>query len=179
MASQWCHNDAMELTEYVESIRRQFAAAADAGGEEAKALAERLFAPLESAIRLALQDALAAAAEEITCELAPGSVELRLRGREPEFVVTLPRPEPAADQTEHPVSALAPPEGDDGATSRINLRLPEHLKDRVDETAAREGLSTNAWLVRATSAALGRSSPARRQDRRPPTGSHRYTGWSR
>jgi len=61
----------MELTEHVESIRRQFAAAAEAGGDEAKAQAERLFAPLESAIRLALQDVLVAAAEEITCELAP------------------------------------------------------------------------------------------------------------
>ena len=99
----------MELTEYVESIRRQVAAAADAGGEEAKALAERLFAPLESAIRLALQDALAAAAEEITCELAPGSVELRLRGREPEFAVSLPPPEPAIYKQPKAKPAYPPP----------------------------------------------------------------------
>ena len=70
----------MELSEYVESIHRHYAAAADAGGDETRAVAERLFAPLDAAIRLALQDALAAAAEEITTELAPGSVELRLRG---------------------------------------------------------------------------------------------------
>lgn len=50
-------------------------------------VAERLTAAVDSAVRLALQDALVAAAEEITCELAPGSVELRLRGRDPEFVV--------------------------------------------------------------------------------------------
>jgi hypothetical protein len=169
----------MELTVYVESIRRQLAAAAEPGGEEAKAQAERLFAPLESAIRLALQDALAAAAEEITCELAPGSVELRLRGREPEFVVSLPQPEPPPEARELHVSGLGSPEGDDGATARINLRLPEHLKARVDEAAANEGLSINSWLVRATSAALDRGTSARRQDRRSPTGSQRYTGWSR
>jgi HicB family len=169
----------MELTEYVESIRRQFAVGAEAGGDEAKAQAERLFAPLESAIRLALQDALAAAAEEITCELAPGSVELRLRGREPEFVVSLPQPEPPPEEPELSVSGLVAPEGDEGAAARINLRLPEHLKARVDEAAASEGLSINTWLVRATSAALERGSSARRQDRRPPTGSQRYTGWSR
>jgi len=169
----------MELTEYVESIRRQFAAGAEAGGDEAKAQAERLFAPLESAIRLALQDALAAAAEEITCELAPGSVELRLRGREPEFVVSLPQPEPPPEEPELSVSGLVSPEGEEGATARINLRLPEHLKARVDEAAASEGLSINTWLVRATSAAVERSSSARRQDRRSPTGSQRYTGWSR
>ena len=169
----------MELTEYVESIREQFAAAAEAGGDEARALAERLYAPLESAVRLALQDALAAAAEEITCELAPGSVELRLRGRQTDFVVSLPPAEAPPDHTGLPVSGLAVPEGDDGATARINLRLPEHLKTRVDAAAADEGLSTNTWLVRATNAALERTGSSRRHDRRPPTGSQRYTGWSR
>ena len=169
----------MELTEYVESIRRQFAAAAEAGGDEAKAQAERLFTPLESAIRLALLDALAAAAEEITTELAPGSVELRLRGREPQFVVSLPQAEPPPEEGAFSVSGLVSPEGDEGATARINLRLPEHLKARVDEAAASEGLSINTWLVRATSAALERGNSPRRQDRRPGTGSQRYTGWSR
>ncbi len=164
---------------YVEDIHRQFAAAAETGGEEAKAQAERLFAPLESAIRLALQDALAAAAEEITCELAPGSVELRLRGREPEFVVNLPHLEPQPEDTEHRVSGRVAPDGDEGATARVNLRLPEHLKARVDEAAAHEGLSTNTWLVRATSAALDRNASGRRQDRQSATGSQRYTGWSR
>jgi hypothetical protein len=170
----------MEMTEYVESIRRQFAAGAEAGGDEAKALAERLFAPLESAIRLALQDALVAAAEEITCELAPGSVELRLRGREPEFVVSLPPAEPSPGaEAEFSLPAPVSADGEEGAIARINLRLPEHLKARVDEAAAGEGLSINTWLVRATGAALERSGSGRRQDRRPPTGSKRYTGWSR
>lgn len=169
----------MDLTEHVESIRRQFATAADAGGEVAKAQAERLFGPLESAIRLAFQDVLVAAAEEITCELAPGSVELRLRGRGPEFVVSIPESEPHSEDEEVRVSGLAPPERDEGSTARINLRLPEHLKSRVDEAAANEGLSTNTWMVRAMSAALERNSSARRQERRLPTGSERYTGWSR
>ena len=85
----------MELGPFIESIHAQLDAAAQAGGEESRELAKRLAQPLDAAIRLAIQDALAAAAEEITCELAPGSVEVRLRGREPEFVVT----PPPADQT--------------------------------------------------------------------------------
>ena len=80
----------MNLTPYVESIQRQLAATAEASGQEARALAERLATPLDAAIRITLQDALVAAAEEITCELAPGSVEVRLRGRETELVVTAP-----------------------------------------------------------------------------------------
>ena len=63
----------MNLELYVENLNRQLAVAAEAGGDEARALAERLVAPLEAAIRLTLQDVLAAAAEEITTELAPGS----------------------------------------------------------------------------------------------------------
>src|ERR687889_59127 len=87
----------MNLTMYSENLRRELAVAADAGGEEARALAERLTAPLESAIRLTLLEALSAAADEITRELAPGSVELRLRGGEPGFVVTAaPRARKAA-----------------------------------------------------------------------------------
>src|SRR3954465_6800353 len=89
---QWCHSGVMELTPYVDILRRELAVAAEAGGEEARALAERLTAPLESAVRLTLLDALSAAADEITRELAPGSAELRLRGGEPEFVVASPPP---------------------------------------------------------------------------------------
>ena len=162
----------MNLELYVENINRQLAVAAEAGGDEARALAERLVAPLEAAIRLTLQDALAAAAEEITTELAPGSVELRLRGRDPEFVVTPPPADPSADdRTRTPTTGLQPvPEGDEGAMSRINLRMPDHLKTRIEQAAASEGLSVNAWLVRAAAAALERTGPARRRERRASPG---------
>src|ERR1039458_4061050 len=98
MVPKWCHHGTMNLRLYVEDIHRQLLTAAEAGGDEARALTERLVAPLDAAIRLALQDVLAAAAEEITCELAPGSVELRLRGRDPEFVVTPPPVDLVADE---------------------------------------------------------------------------------
>src|ERR1700716_3161977 len=87
----------MDLRPYLDNIHRQLAVAAEAGGDDARALAERLIAPLDAAIRLTLQDALAAAAEETTCELAPGSVELRLRGRDLEFAVTPPPVDTSVD----------------------------------------------------------------------------------
>ena len=152
----------MELTSYVETLRRDLAVAAEAGGDDARALAERLTAPLEASIRLMLLDALSAAADDITRELAPGSVELRLRGGEPEFVVSAaPADEPAA--AEPP----APPAEDDGPMARINLRLPEQLKAAAEQAAARERLSVNAWLVRAVAAAATgpeAAPPARRPD---------------
>ena len=85
----------MDLTSYVDNLRRDLAVAAEAGGEDARALAERLTAPLESAVRLTLLDVLSAAAAEITRDLAPGSADLRLRGGDPTFVVT-PAPGEAA-----------------------------------------------------------------------------------
>src|ERR671914_1605455 len=96
----------MDLTTYAEKLRGDLAVAAEAGGAEARALAERLAAPLDSAVRLTLLDALSAAADEITRELAPGSVELRLRSGEPEFVVSgVPAVEPPAAE-EAPPPAL-------------------------------------------------------------------------
>jgi hypothetical protein len=170
----------MQIDGYIETIRHQLEVTAEAGGNDAKALAERLVAPLESAIRLAVQDALADAAEEITLELAPGSVEVRLRGREPEFVVTLPPADAAAHEgeTDDGFAASWRGEGDDEAVARINLRLPERLKTRVEEAAGDAGLSINAWLVRAAAAAVDRD-PIGRRDRRPPTGAQRYQGWAK
>ena len=72
----------MDLAPYVDQLRRELVLAAGTGGDEARALAERFAATLESAARLALLEALSAAADEITEDLAPGSVEGRLRGRD-------------------------------------------------------------------------------------------------
>ena len=49
---------------------------------------------------------------------------------------------------------LVLPFGSRVATSRINFRLPDQLKTRIEEAAGRDGLSVNAWLVRAATAAV-------------------------
>src|SRR5437763_1578632 len=113
------------------------------------------------------------ATAEITRDLAPGSVDLRRRGREPSFVVTPPPAEQPFDEPSPPAVDVPPPaapEGEEGAAARISFRLTEHLKGRIEEAAAQAGLSVNAWLVRAASAPLdsrGRDRPAAR---RPPLG---------
>jgi len=168
----------MELGPYVDTLRQELGTAAAAGGDEARALAERLTAPLDSAVRLTLLDALAAAAAEITRELAPGSVDVLLRNREPVFVVTPPpadEPAPAPADTPPPAT-----DTEDAATARINFRLPDSLKSRIEEAAGRAGLSVNAWLVRATATALDSSLRAESTDRpRTARGHQRYSGWVR
>ncbi len=170
----------MDLTPYVDTLRRELAVAAEAGGKEAGELAERLTAPLESATRLVMLNVLSAAMDEITRELAPGSVDVRLRGLDPDFVVTLPPTdggavaEPAA-----PAEPFrAPADGDEGGTARVNLRLPAHLKARAEEAASREGLSVNAWLVRAVSAAVDSGTRVRAPERAQAVGQS-FTGWVR
>ncbi|MGR6918404.1 toxin-antitoxin system HicB family antitoxin [[Actinomadura] parvosata] len=172
----------MDLAPYVDRLRRELAVAAGAGGEEARALAERLAATLDSATRLALLEALSAAADEITHDLTPGSVEVRLRGRDPDFVVTPPpaAPPPPDEERPAPPPPPAPPEVEEGGTSRISLRVPEQLKPRIEEAAAREGLSVNAWLVRAVAAALDPGASNERSGRRPARQpGNRYSGWVR
>ncbi len=172
----------MDLTPYVAKLSAELAVAAEAGGEDARALAERLIAPLDSAVRLTLLEALSSAADEITRDLAPGSVELRLRGREPSFIVT---PPPGDDSyavagTAPPAPAAPPPaaDPDDAAMARINVRLPEPLKARIEEAAAREKISANAWLARAAAAALD-STAAQRPVNRAGIGGQQFTGWVR
>ncbi|MGW7352988.1 hypothetical protein [Streptomyces sp. NPDC054784] len=181
----------MDLTPYVDNLRRELAVAAEAGGDEARELAERLTAPLESATRLAMLQVLSAAMDEITVDLAPGSVDVRLRGLDPDFVVTRPAADeaPAGHESVGQLPPGAPPlapapaaDGDEGGTARVNLRLPAHLKARAEEAAGREGLSVNAWLVRAVSAAVdGGGAQARTGERSPGhrTVGQSFTGWVR
>ncbi|MFJ9689308.1 hypothetical protein ACIRRX_26915 [Streptomyces bacillaris] len=170
----------MDLTPYVDSLRRELAVAAEAGGDEARALADRLTAPLESATRLTMLHVLSAAMDEVTRELAPGSVDVRLRGLDPDFVVTVPQAGDGAPvQPAGPAEpARIPADGDEGGTARVNLRLPAHLKARAEDAAAAEGLSVNAWLMRAVSAAVdGGTRP--RTAGRAPTAGQSFTGWVR
>jgi hypothetical protein len=166
----------MNLAMFVETLRQQLVAAAETGGPETTAVVERLSAGLEAATRLVLLETLSAAADEITRELAPGAVEVRLRGSDPDFVVTLPwdaTGEVAAGGATTPLSVI-PDGGEEGGISRLNLRLPEGLKVRIEEAARREGLSLNTWLVRAAAAAV--ESPPQPMPRTP-SGNQRYTGW--
>ncbi|WP_251151961.1 histidine kinase [Cellulosimicrobium sp. Marseille-Q4280] len=176
----------MDLTRYVDELQHQLSTAAAAGGDEARELAARLTAPLDAAARLVLLEALSDAAGEISAELAPGSVDVRLRGGAPEFVVSAPAAPavptatfaPVADAAATPAPPTVDTEG--AATTRTTLRLPDHLKTQAETAAARDGVSVNTWLVRAVAAALEQTSgrPATASSS-PQRGTGRVTGWVR
>jgi hypothetical protein len=171
----------MDLDRYVADLRAQLAAAAEAGDPAARALAERLSVALEAAARLVFLEVLSDAAVEITREIAPGSVDVRLRGRDPELVVTRPGGPAFAEVASVPTDASDVGEMveplDDTVTSRTTLRLPDRLKSRVEQAASEDGLSVNSWLVRAIAAALEPKS--RRAAKRDTRDGDSFTGWAR
>src|SRR5512133_3229732 len=160
----------MELSPYIESVRAGVVNASSLADEQTQHVAQRLGTAIESSTRLALIQALSDAAGIISAELAPSSVELRIVGQDPEFVVSLqtteaeptllmPEPESASEETT---------EAEDEPVARITLRLPQSVKARVDEVASAEGISTNAWLIRAVMDALSERSGSRPEWPRPP-----------
>jgi hypothetical protein len=138
----------MDITALITSLRQDLGRAAEVGGEDVKAAAERLLLALDPALRLTLMDALSQAASEIGAALPGVAVSVRLQGREPVFVV---EGAPAAAAPED--QAEAPFDDDGEATGRITLRIPESLKARAETLAARRGQSLNTWLVAAARAA--------------------------
>jgi len=134
----------MELSPYLENLQRDLTAAAAPGGEDIARAAGLLAGSLDASARLCLMEALSDAAAEITSKLSNASVEVRLRGRDADLVVTEALPE-----LEQPIAAAATPPPTEGEQARITLRLPEQLKEAVERAAAAEGVSVNAWLVRA------------------------------
>ena len=144
----------MQLDSHVQAIQHELAAAAARGDEEAAELARRMGEALAATLHLHLLDLLGEAALEIGGQLESGRVEVRLAGREPELVV---------------ISDEVPDAGQVGVgeefSGRISLRLPESLKAGIEAAAAREGISTNAWLVRTIARSLDHRSAKRSRNR--------------
>lgn len=174
----------MDLSAYVEDLRRDLVAAATTGGDAMVAAAERLTVALDAAVRMALLEALADAAAEITAELPGGAIDVRLKGRDPHFVVTLPEPPtdehgaPPPDASANTTESTEEIDDDDSTTARLTLRLPDALKQRVDAAATRARQSTNTWLVEVIRSAV--TAPSTPPRDRPGRGHGRHlTGWVR
>ena len=139
----------MDTTPLIEQLRQDLVRAAEVGGPDAGAAAERLLMALEPAVRLMLMDALSQAAAELGGALPGVAIEVRLKGREPEFVVVRASAQPADEPAAGPEAGT-----DEGeAVVRITLRLPEALKAKAETLGARRGPTLNTWLVGAARAA--------------------------
>ncbi len=131
----------MDLSQYAESLRRELTSITRFAGEDITRAAEMLSETLDSSVRLALLDVLSAAADEITASLDGATIDVRLSGTEPEFVVNVAHG--AEDSYQDAADAT-----DEAGSTRITLRLSESLKTKVEAAAVSGGMSVNAWLVR-------------------------------
>ncbi|HVD12595.1 MAG TPA: toxin-antitoxin system HicB family antitoxin [Gaiellaceae bacterium] len=129
----------MQLQRFVDALKADLTAVAELGDETTADAAGRLVVTLQASVGLRLLDALSEAALELNEKLPSGHVEVRLAGPDPELVYV-------SDEPEAPVGAA-----DEAYTARITLRLPDALKAAVELAAGREGVSVNAWIVRALS----------------------------
>ena len=142
----------MDITPYVDRLRADLTAAAAAGGEPVRDAAERLSLALDPAMRLGLMEVLSEAAAEITSAMRTGSVETRLAGRDIEFVLD------QSATTAPPTEDTATTETDEGDLARITVRIPESIKTRAEELAAKGGHSLNTWIVNVLRSATRESS---------------------
>lgn len=145
----------MQLDTHIEAIKQELAATAALGDEATAEAARRLSDGLAATLHLHILDLLGEIALELSGQLESGRVEVRLAGRDPELaIVSDPTPDDAGQigfGEEH--------------SGRISLRLPESLKAGIEAAAAREGISTNAWLVRAIARVLEQGSTKRSRHR--------------
>ena len=140
----------MQLDGHVQAIQTDLANAAALGDEATAEAARRLAEALGSTLQLRLLDVLGEAAAEIGPQLGTGRVDVRLAGRDPELVVV-------SEETTETVQMGTGEE----LKGRITLRLPETVKAAVEAAADKEGISTNAWLVRTIAHALHSAATAR------------------
>ncbi len=162
----------MELSPYVEGLRRELASLTRFASDDVVQVAGKLAEALESSVRLTLLEVLSAAAAEITTRLDDAVIDVRLNAGEPEFVVTAVPHHGAEEPAPHETAA------DDAGTARVTLRLSEALKTRVEAQAAADGVSVNSWLAHAAIRALESSGSTRGQRSRPGVG-QRITGYAR
>jgi len=135
----------MQLQRFIDALKADLSVVAELGDESTAEASTRIVFALQASVGMRLLDALSEAALELNEKLPSGHVEVRLSGQDPELVYV----------SDEPAEAPTGP-ADDAYTARITLRLPENLKATLEESAAKEGVSVNTWIVRA----LSRSSAA-------------------
>jgi predicted HicB family RNase H-like nuclease len=121
----------MELSRHVQAIQSDLEAVSALGDDAASEAARRLSDALASSLQLRLLDFLTEATLSLNEQLQTAHVV----------------------EHEQASDAAAPAPGDD-LSARITLRLPEGLKSQIEAAASGEGISANAWIVRALARAL-------------------------
>jgi HicB-like protein involved in pilus formation len=144
----------VQIDGYIQALREDLARIAAVGDESTARAAGLLAVALDAAVRQRLIEALGEAALELSSQIDDGRIEVRYAGSDPELVFV-------REEAEEPQAQAS---ADTELTARITLRLPEPLKQRIEDAASRELVSVNTWIVQAL--VRNASAPARRSSGR-------------
>jgi hypothetical protein len=127
----------MLISHYLEGVKGDLEGLGNLGGDEFSQFAARLIEAAGPALRTRLLECLDVVVAEHNSIAGRQDLEVQVTGDE----ITLRR-------VVSEEGATAPP-GE--LTARIALRLPEELKEKIEELAQQHGASTNGWIIRALS----------------------------
>jgi hypothetical protein len=135
----------MKMSVVVDGLRSDVMSVGELGDDMVADVADRIAEVLGRSIPSRIFDLLSDVAAEVSAELPEGRVEIRVAGDDVDLAYVEDAPAGAAS----PVGdAGEDRDRDRDMSARITLRLSETLKARVEEGAAREGISVNAFIVR-------------------------------
>ncbi len=131
----------MKMSLVVDGLRADVLSVGELGDDTVAAVADRIAALLGRSMPARILELLSDVSAEISAELPDGHLEIRVAGDDVDLAYVEDAPAPP------------PGDGDDrdrdrDLSARITLRLSEGLKARVEDGAAREGISVNAFIVR-------------------------------
>jgi predicted HicB family RNase H-like nuclease len=120
----------------VEGLRSDVIAVGELGDDSVAELTERIAAVLARSAPSRVLDLLSDVATELSADLPEGRVEVRVAGDDVSLSYVEDEHDPGFD-------------GETELSARITLRLSDALKGRLEEGAARQGVSVNSYIVRA------------------------------
>jgi hypothetical protein len=135
----------MKMSLVVDGLRSDVISVGELGDDTVAEVADRIAEVLGRSIPSRILDLLSEVAAELSAELPDGRVEIRVAGDDVDLAYV---EDAAAGTAGSDVEGVGDRDRDRDMSARITLRLSESLKTRVEEGAARQGISVNAFIVR-------------------------------
>ena len=129
----------------VDGLRSDVISVGELGDDTVAEVADRIAEVLGRSIPSRVLDLLSEVAAEVSAELPDGRLEIRVAGDDVDLAYLEDTSAGAAGTGGGSDDDREP---DRDMSARITLRLSESLKGRVEESAARQGISVNAFIVR-------------------------------
>jgi hypothetical protein len=135
----------MKMSLVVDGLRSDVISVGELGDDTVAEVADRIAEVLGRSIPSRILDLLSEVAAEVSAELPDGRVEIRVAGDDVDLAYVEDSPARSAGAG---AESDGEPDRDRDMSARITLRLSETLKARVEEGAARQGISVNTFIVR-------------------------------